>query len=603
MLKAMRNLTRYIMWIVIVAFVGTIIFAWGMEFSFKKQRRAGIIATVNGEDIQLYAFQYYYNQALRQTEQEQGDVDEQTAYQIREDVWNNLVNEILLNQETAKRGIEVTDAELYEYLRRYPPRELQENPAFQTPEGEFDYQKYLQALTDPRVPWAQVEDFIRPNLRLARLQQSIVGLVRTTDEEVKQFYWDENEKVKVRYLLVTSYQFQKQDIPAGDEEIEAYYHEHKDDFKTDPSANLSYVVFEKKPSPADEEETKQRLLEIKNEILQGEDFAELAIDYSEDNASAKDSGDLGWFGKGMMVPAFEEAAFSLKPKEISDPIKTRFGWHLIKVEDKRGKGEDEEVKASHILLKISPSEETIALLKEEADEFVDQVSKSDFSQMAEEQNLPVSETGWFVKGESIRGIGTNPQIDKFAFKNKQGKISDLFETARGFYVFQIKAKRPAGISPLDEVKQVIKQKLVKIKADSLAYDKAQNIFAQIKEGKILKKAAEENKVTFAEPAGFSRNSFIPQVGNPPEFIGAAFSLTEPKQISSPVKTNLGTFILQLVSRSTVNDSLFAAVKDSLTFVLLQKKQGQVYQDWFAQVKKGAKIKDYRSEYFREIVSY
>ncbi len=599
MMKAMRKLTKHIMWIVVVAFVGTIIFAWGMEFTSKQQRRAGIIATVNGEDIQLYAFQYYYDQALRQAEKEQGDVDEQTAIQIRDEVWNNMINEILLNQETKKRQIEITDAELYEYLRRYPPKELQEHPGFQTPEGQFDYQKYLQALADPRVPWAQVEELIRPNLRLAKLQQSIVGLVRATDKEVKQFYRDENEKVKVRYLLVPSYLFQKEDIPVGDEEIQTYYQEHRDEFKAEASANLSYVVFEKKPSSTDEEETKQRLLEIKNEILEGEDFAEVASDYSEDNASAKNGGDLGWFGKGMMVSSFEEAAFSLKPKEMSDPIKTQFGWHLIKVEDKRGEGESQEVKASHILLKISPSEETLALLKEEAEEFVDQVSKSGFSQMVEEQNSPVSETGWFVQGGYIPGIGTNSQIDEFAFMNKQGKLSDLFEMSKGFYVFQIKEKRPAGISPLEEVKQVIKQKLIKSKAETLAYDKAENIFAQIKEGKSLKKAAEENNATYAEPAELSRNSFIPQIGNPPEFIGTAFSLTQPNQVSSPAKTNLGTFILQLMSRTTVNDSLFAAVKDSLTYVLIQKKQGQVYQDWFTQVKKEAEIKDYRSEYFSD----
>jgi len=597
-MKAMRQLTKHIMWIVIVAFVGTIIFAWGMEFTSRKQRK-GIIATVNGEDIEIYAFQYYYDQALRQAEKERGDVDEQTAIQIRDEVWNNLINEILLNQETEKRGIEVTDTELYEYMRRYPPPELREHPAFQTPEGQFDYQKYLQALSDPRVPWAQVEDFIRPNLRLAKLQQSILSLVRVTDDEVKQFFWDDNEKVKVKYLLVPSYLFQKEDIPGSDEEIQAYYQEHKDEFKAEESANLSYVIFEKKPSPADEEEIKERLLEIRDEILQGEDFAELAMDYSEDNASAKNGGDLGWFGKGMMVPAFEEAAFSLEPKETSDPIKTQFGWHLIKVEEKRGKGEKQEVKASHILLKITPSEETIDQLKEEAEEFADQVRKSDFSQLAAERDLPVLETGGFVEGGSIPGIGINPQIDEFAFENKLGKVSDLFETARGFYVFQIKAKRPAGVSPLKEVKPIIKQKLVKVKADSLAYDKAEDIFAQIKEGKSLKKAADENNVTYAETDEFTRNSFIPKIGNVSEFIGTAFSLTQSNQISSPVKTSLGAFIIQLVSRSTLNDSLFVAVKDSITSALLQTKQGQTYQEWFAQVKKEAEIKDYRSEYFRE----
>lgn len=602
MMKVMRQLTKHILWIVIVAFVGTIIFAWGMEFTSKKQRK-GIIASVNGEDIDLYTFQYYYDQSLRQAEKEQGDIDEQTAYQIREEVWNQLVNEILLNQETQRRGITITDGEMYEYMRRYPPRELRENPAFQTPEGEFDYQKYLQALNDPRVPWNQVEAFIRPNMRLAKLQQAIVSMVRVTDEEVKWFYRDENEKVKVKYLLVPAYQFQKEDIPVSDEEINTYYQEHKEEFKAEASTNLSYVLFEKKPSPADEEETKQRLLEIREEIIQGEDFSEVATDYSEDNSSAKNGGDLGWFGKGMMVPPFEEAAFSLEPGEMSDPIKTQFGWHLIKVEDKKGQGEEQEVKASHILLKISPSEETIVLLKDEVEEFVDKVSKSDFSQMVEEQNLALKETGWFARGEQIPGIGNNPQIHEFAFENKEGKISDLFETARGFYVFQIKAKKPAGVSPLEEVKQIIKYELSKTKANSLAYDKAENIFAQIKEGKSLKKAAEENNATYAEPEEFSRNGYIPQIGNPPEFIGTAFSLTQPDQISSPVKTNLGAFIIQLESRSSINDSLFAAVKDSVTGVVLQKKQAQFYQDWFAQIKKDAKIEDYRSEYFTDMGAY
>jgi peptidyl-prolyl cis-trans isomerase D len=262
MLKAMRKLTKQILWIVIVAFVGTIIFAWGMEFSAKKGSRKGIIATVNGEDIDLYAFQYYYDQALRLAESEQGDIDDETATRIREEVYNKLVNDLLFKQEAQKRDIQISDAEVYEYLKRYPPAELQQHTAFQTPDGEFDYQKYLQALGDPRVPWGAVEAMIRPNIRLNRLQQSVTSLVRITDEDIKQFYRDENEKVKINYVYVPAYEFQTMDIPVSDEEIEAYYREHKDEFKVDPSADLSYVQFDKTPSPEDEEEIKQRLLEM-----------------------------------------------------------------------------------------------------------------------------------------------------------------------------------------------------------------------------------------------------------------------------------------------------------------------------------------------------
>lgn len=602
MLKAMRKLTKHILWIVIVAFVGTIIFAWGMEFTSKQQRK-GLIATINGEEIELYTFQYYYDQALRQAEKEQGDVDEPTAIRIRDEVFNNLLNEILLNQEAAKRGIEVTDAEMYEYMRRYPPPELREHPAFQTPEGEFDYQKYLQALSDPRVPWVQVEQMIRPNLRMGKLQQAVLSLVRVTDQEAKRFYRDENEKVNVEYLLVPTYEFQRQDLPVGEQEIEAYYQKNQDEFKADPSANLSYVFFEKKPSQADEVETKERLLEIKQEILEGEDFAGMAEDYSEDNASAEDGGNLGWFGKGSMVEAFEQTAFSLEPGEMSEPVKTRFGWHLIKVEEKRGKGEDQEVLASHILLKITASDETLDILKETSEDFADRARDSELTEMAEEDSLSVSQTGWFSQEGNIPGIGRNVQVDDFAFENDQGAISDLIETARGFYVFQIKEKRPAGISTLEEVKPVITQKLIKVKADSLAYDKAQKIYAEIMAGESLKKAAEQSNATFEKAEGFSRNSPPQQTARSPEFIGAAFSLTEPKQISPPVKSSIGTFIIQLDSKIAVDDSLYAAVKDSISFMVLQQKQRDAYQDWFTEVKKQADIKDYRAEYFRDVSPY
>jgi len=598
MMKAMRKLTKQILWIVIAAFVGTIIFAWGMEFSAKKQQR-GIIATINGQDIHLTTFQYLYDQALRETEKTQGNVDDQTAYQIREQVWDQLVSDILLQQEVEGREITVTDAELFEYLKRFPPRELMENPAFLTPEGEFDYQKYLQALADPRVPWDQVEPYVRSNLSLSKLQQSVISLVRVTEEEVRQFYADDTEKVKVKYLLVPVSQFLQKDIPVSDSEIQAYYQAHQDDFNVDQSANLSYVVFEKKTSPADEQKTKERLSDIREEIEEGEDFAELAQEFSDDQASAQNGGDLGWFGKGKMIEAFEKASFALKPGEMSEPVKTEFGWHLIKVFDKRKKGKETEIKASHILLKTRISQETFDQLRLEAEEFADQTRKTDLVEVAGEQNLPVSQTGWFFEGGYIQDIGRNPEVEEFAFKNKIGKASEIIETAEGFYVFQIKERRPAGISPLEEIRGLIKGNLSKAKAGSLAYDETQKIYTQIKAGKSLKKAAKDNNAIYKQTGQFSRNSFVPEIGNVPEFIGVSFSLNLQNRLSPPIKTDRGSFIIELVSRTRIDDSLFFSIKDSLGSVVLQNKQGQVYQDWFTQLRESAKIEDYRSEYFRE----
>jgi peptidyl-prolyl cis-trans isomerase D len=593
MMKAMRKLTKLILWIVIAAFVGTIIFAWGMEFSAKGKKQ-GMIATVNGQDIPYTTFQYLYDQAVRETEKSKGEVSDQTANQLREQVWNQMVNDILLQQETKKRGITVSDAELFEYLKRFPPKELMQNPAFQTKDGKFDYQKYLQALADPRVPWEQVEPYVRSNLTLAKLQQSVISLVRVTDQEVKQYYMNDNEHVKVKYLLVPVSRFLERNLSVSDPEIQAYYQMHKEEFKVDQSADLSYVTFEKKPSATDDEKTKDKLLDIKKEIEDGGDFAELAKEYSEDKGSAEQGGDLGWFGKGKMVEAFENAAFALKPGEMSEPVKTQFGWHLIKVFDAKEGEKGREIKASHILLKTEISQETLDQLKLEADEFADRAKKSDLDKAAQEQNLSVSQTGWFPKGGYIRSLGTNPEVDEFAFKNKIGTISPAIETDKGFCIFQIKGRRPAGISPLEDAAGVIKQELLKTRADSLAYDEAQKIFAQIKAGKSLQKAAEDNNAVYAETEELSRNSLIPNLGSVPEFIGASFSLNQQNRLSPPIKTDQGTFIIELVSKTPINDSLFTSAKDSLSSVVLQNKQSQIYQDWFAQLRKSAKIQDYRS---------
>lgn len=602
MMKIMRKLTKQILWIVIAAFVGTIIFAWGMEFSTKKKRQ-GIIATINGQDIQLTTFQTFYDQTLKETEQSKGEVDDQTADQIREEVFNRLVNDILLQQETKKRGITVTDAEVFEYLKRFPPKEIMENENFKTKDGKFDYQKYLQALADPRIPWDQVEPYVRSNLTMSKLQQSVIGLVRVTDEEVKQYYIDDNEKVKVKYLLVPVSPFLQGNIFVSDPEIQAYYQAHKEDFRSEESVNLDYVVFEKKPSAMDEQKTQEKLLEIKKEIEEGGDFAELAQEYSDDQGSAQQGGDLGWFGKGKMVEAFEKAAFALKPGEMSEPVKTDFGWHLIKVFDTRENGNEKEIKASHILLKTQISQETLDQLKLEAEEFADRAQKSGLAKAAQEQNLSVFQTGWFSRGGYIRGIGTNTEVEEFAFKEKIGNTSPVIEMTKAFCVFQLKERRPAGIAPLEEAKEVIKQKLSKTRADSLAYNEAQKVFAQVQAGKSLENAAKDNNATYAETEEFSRSSLVPGIGNVPEFIGASFSLSLQNRLSPPIRTDQGAFVIEFVSKTKTDDSLFASIKDSLGSVVLQNKQSQVYQDWFAQIRKSAKIEDYRAEYFRESSSY
>ena len=597
MMKTMRKMTRSILWIVIAAFVGTIVFAWGMEFTSRKSKQ-GVIAVINGKDIPYQSFQYLYEQKLRDAEKKSDEVTDQVAKDLRDQAWSELVDQTLLAQEVKKKGIVITNKELYEFMKRFPPKEIMESEGFQT-NGKFDYNKYLQALTDPRVPWGQIEGLIRNQLMVGKLQESIIGSIRINDQEVYRKYVNDNQKVRVNYIFVPTTEFPASGIKLDQSEIQKYYDENKDKFKMTERAILRFVEFPKAPSKEDEEKTKSRLLEIRDLALKGEDFAGLAKEYSEDQATKKNGGDLGWFRKGSMKKSFDEVAFTLKPGEISEPVKTEYSFYLIKLLDKRKTKEGEEIHASHIALKVAPSEVTFNKIKSRIDEFLLKARKMGFDKAAAEEKLDVKESGMFIKGSFIPDLGFSAEANKFAFENKPGKISDPIESQVFYYVVQVKERKPAGIPPLSDAEPFVKQALLNKKQYELAYQKGTKIYEEIKKGKDFKKAAEENNEKVMDSGEFYRSSYVSGVGQIPEFAGTAFALNEKGQVCSPVELTTGTYILQLVSKSAVNDSLYQTQSDSLKVNLLRRKQYDFYTQWFDNLKKNAKIQDFRDQYYKE----
>ena len=596
MMKAMRSMTKSIMWIVIAAFVGTIVFAWGMQFSGRKEQKYGVVGIINGTEIHLTNFQKVYQNNLKKTIQDyQDQVPEEMVKQVRDNTWENFVFEILMAEEIEKRGIKLTNREVYEYLKRYPPEEIRQAEVFQT-DGKFDYNKYVQALADPRIPWGQLEAIVRPQLMMAKLQELISGVTRISEEELKKSWIDQNQEVQVGYTFVSSDEIPPQMLTVTSDEMREFYDKNLDLFKLKERAKLEYVIFGIKPSSTDEEKVKAEILEIKELLDEGEDFASIAQEYSQDEGSATNGGDLGWFGKGDMVEPFENAVFSLEIGEISNPVKTQFGWHLIKLYDRKKENGEESIKASHILLKVNPSEETIAVRKSEADYFSESARKKGFSQVAQVESLDVSQTSSFQMGDFISGlIGANKQAQEFAFNNKVGEISEPVETNRAFYVFHLLEKLLPGTQSYEEVKEVLVKEVRDEKRSQLAFQKAQEIQKEALAQNDLKKAAQKYEHEVKLTGEFSRNSFIPQFT--PEVIGAAFALTPEHKISPPIKTEKGAYVLELISKSDIDENAFVSVKDSLKVEILKQKKIETFQLWYAQLKEKAKIENNLDEYY------
>jgi parvulin-like peptidyl-prolyl isomerase len=597
MLSTFRKYTKPFIWVVAVAFIGTIIFAWGMDITRSKTQQ-NIIGTIDGNDIEFRVYQNYYER-LYQDEQSktESELDMSTLNTIRQRAWDNLVSDFLLNREIEARQISVSDEEFYAFLKYQPPMELRESDAFMT-DGNFDYQKYLAALADPRYSnlWMQFEYMYRPELRKMKLQDQIISTVRVDESEIQDYFYSVSERVVLDVINAPIRQFSNPNLDVADEEVLNYYNSHQEDFEADERVSLDYVMFSKDPTEKDWELIQLEAEEIKRMLDAGDNFEELAIAYSED-ASAQSGGDLGWFGKGRMVKEFEEAAFALEIGAVSDPVRTQFGWHIIKLEEKKKEDAGEQLRARHILLKIKASPETLDKAYTDATALRDSTSGSDLAGAAEGLGLELKNTGHFSEEQQIPEIGYNRNVTKFAFNNEIGAVSSIFESDAMVVITRVAEKVLAGIKPFEEVKDKARRDYIDYLAKQKGQQEIENIWARIEEGIDFKKAASEAEFEPFMTRPITRKDYIRGIGGDPKVIGSAFALSEPGEMSGPVEYLKGWCILKLVERQSADLSQYNEMHDSLMQVVLSGKQRDLFNAWYVDLIASADIEDYIDEFF------
>lgn len=489
----MRQITKSVMWFVVIAFVGTIIFAWGMDLTGKSSGvKPDVIATVNDQEISVQAYNNLLESRSKEAEQSYGELTEEMVQSLRDQVFIELIDQALLQTEIEKRKITVTDKEVFEFMRRNPPRELLQSEFLQT-NGQFDYGKYMQLLGNPTVDWTPFENFVRLSIAQVKLQEMVVGMARVTPDEVRRNFLENQTKLAARFIMIPASEFDSK-VQVSQSDIKNYYEKNKEKYAEEPRAALAYVQFPKTASTEDEEKVKNELLDLRKQILDGTDFLEIAVDYSEDPGSASKGGDLGWFSAGAMVKPFEEALLKLKPGELSEPVKTSFGWHLIKLlETKKEKGET-KFHASHILLTLKPTKETLAKIKTRAEEFASQSKKIGFENLVTQKKLTPASTGLFKKNAFLRDFGSNSPAHTFAFDAKVGEVSQVIEISNAFVVCKLVDRKPAGLKTLDEMQEYLAKELSGKKTLDLAFQKATQIYLSIKPGQTLEQVAQTQQL-------------------------------------------------------------------------------------------------------------
>ena len=602
MMTKLRERTAIILWIVIFAFVGLIVVEWGADYSGTGSHPAGdVVGTVNGEKITLKQFQ----QALRMAAQRQRNAGEApNEDRLVRELWDEFVRTILTRQEIERLGVEITDKELALVTRTQPPPAVQTIEIFQT-EGVFDPVKYNQFLSDPttysdpnnKFFVLQVEDVVRQQWLNYRLQSMLKETVQVSPAELRQYFADLNEKVEVEYLFVPSNSVPDGEVSLGAADLETYFTEHVDDFRHPEQIRMEFVAFPKTASAEDSALVAREIETLRQEVLEGADFEALARSVSEDEGSAKNGGDLGIFGRGRMVPAFEQVAFALEPGQVSTPVMTPFGWHLIKAEERLEEDGEEQVRARHILLKFSPSRQTQETLSKQAEEFREVAENLGFREAVGATGTQALDSGYLQKGQAVASLGRDTAwLVNLFFDSEVGTLSQILENERFFWVAHLSERREEGVTALEEVRQQVERMALSEKKAEICSRRLEEVRQQVLSGRSLDQAAAEENLEVRRPEPFARNESVPNIGRRNAFVGAAFHL-EPGELSEVVTLPRGAYLIRALDKLGVDEDQFQDQREQLAQQLLIERQNEALQTWFAQIYDSADIRDNRHHFF------
>jgi len=596
MMRQMRENTKWIMLVTAVAFVALMVFEWGMDITGRTSGGLGELGRVNGDPVTYDMYQAAYRNLYDQVSQAQEDpITSAQNREIEDAAWNEVVNQVLIQQELDRRGIRVADQEVRDAARFSPPPELMQDPLFQT-EGQFDIQRYQEFLANAAddLFLLQLEAYYREVIPQSKLMRQVTAGIYFSDAELWEAYRENNEEVRLRFLsLNPSLRIPDEDVSVNEGEIQRYYREHEEDFQVPAQAELRYVALTKLPLSEDTVAARNRAQEIRREILEGADFAEVAGRESADDVSAAEGGDLGTIGRGQMVPAFDSVAFSIPVSQISEPVQTQFGFHLIQVQGRQA----DSAQVRHILVPIERTNESELRLLTLADtlEVLGEVRTLD--EAAAEVGLPVQTQQLTELFPFLPGVGQISDGLLWVFEEgSPGEVSPVFEDRTAFYMMELMSVTPAGTQSLEEASPNIRRILLVEKKAAMAREEAREMAARAREAGTLEVLDNGDDLLVREAGPGTRNDFFEGLGVQNKAVGQAFGLEE-GEIGDPISWNNNVYLVQTLEKIPADSAAFEEQKENQRAQLSFQVQQQRLQQWIQGLRDAADIVDRREEVF------
>jgi peptidyl-prolyl cis-trans isomerase D len=556
------------------------------------------VATVNGEDILVTTWQTLSSQLEQQRTASSGasvSLDERQAMQ--DEAYNQLVDEALLRQEIRRRGITVSVDEITNAAKYSPPPQLMQDPELQT-NGQFDLAKYQRFLASPTAKQSgllvQLENYYRDAIPKQKLYQEVTAGLWISDPTLWMNYRDAHDSAAISYASFTPSESDISSAPVSDAEIRAYYDAHKKDMARVGRARVTVTEIPRVITAADTAAVREHAVALRDSILKGASFEDIAKAESADSASAVRGGDLGKGVRGRFVPVFEAAAATLSPGEISQPVLSQFGYHIIRLDSRNG----DTVAMHHILLRIAQSDSNADRTDRKADSLSKMAASAEtpdkFDAAVKTLGLKTF-TADVTEGETLVHNGTQiPSVSAWAFDGaRRGESSDLFDDERGYYLARLDALTPGGTPSLEASKRDIRTILAREKAVKKLADPARK-FAIAAAGGSIEQAGQVLNTPVARTDAFTRVSGLPQLPNSGRVVGAAFALPT-GAVSEPIIADEAVYVIRVDRRSDADRGVFDAMKDQLRSQYLGAMQQSRIQEFVANLRSAAKITDRRKE--------
>jgi peptidyl-prolyl cis-trans isomerase D len=601
-LQTMRSWAKYI-WIFVIAapfIIGFLLYQTSGLGTAATVTPSTAVAKVDGQEI-LYSqyMQAVQNQINSEQQQSNRSLTEDEQRQIQNSVFDQMVMQILLDREYKKRHITVTADEIREYAKYAPPQWIQQMPDLQT-DGRFDMAKYQRLLSSPAAReggfLVQLEDYYRQEIPKQKLYEQVTAGVYVSDADLWRSWQDSHDSASVSFVAWNSVPDSTDLKSVTDAEMQDYYQSHHDEFDQPGLARLSVVTIPRVVTAVDSAAVLKHAEALRDSIVAGKvTFADAAKVESTDTASATNGGELGMSARNRFVPAFDKVAWSLKPGEVSQPVLTPFGYHLIEVDSRKG----DSISVRHILLRIQPSDSSQARLDHEADQLASLAANAEdpakFDSAAAKLHLTIFKITANENQPAVMGTGQQiPSVSAWAFGGaRKGDVSDLYSDDNGYYMARLDTLIPSGLRSFDEVKDQIRTAVAAQHHLDRMMTPAK-AFAQAAASSGMEAAAKTMGLHLDKTATmFTRASFVPGLGGQyTAAIGAAFGLPV-GAVSQPVRDESQITVERVDRRVKADSAAWLKQKDVQKQQRIQQLQQARIQMFLQDLHDAAKIDDRR----------